>query len=118
MTTTASTLTAFLLNRIAEDEATIRRVSDTQPVFADLLAESLGDVASPQRMLADCDAKRRIIHACSATTGQDVNEFAEWDVLRLLALPYANHPDYQPDWHPDTTLGDVGQAGPTLDLGD
>jgi hypothetical protein len=101
MTTTASLLTTFLLNRIAEDEVTIRRAGDSHPVFAELLAESLGDVASPERMLADCDAKRRVIHACSATTQQDVTEFAEWGVLRVLALPYANHPDYQPDWHPD-----------------
>ena len=90
--------------------------SDSHPVFAGLLAESIGDVASPRRILADCDAKRRIVRACSAVTSENLAEFAEWNVLRVLALPYASHPDYEPDWHPDTTLDSEGQNGATPDV--
>lgn len=69
----------------------------------------------PERMLADIEAKRRIIdeHAITQTyaTGQDLRR-VQIDVcktcsnkhgvpcatLRALALPYTGHPGYQPEW--------------------
>jgi hypothetical protein len=50
----------------------------------------------PTRVLAVCEAKRRIVERCRNEMEAEGNaSFAE-DVLRLLALPYAGHRDYRP----------------------
>jgi len=66
----------------------------------------------PARVLAEGDTKRRIIEQhhrsgvtcprCSLGTedGQVVFERDPCETLRALALPYADHPDYQPEWAP------------------
>lgn len=66
---------------------------------------------NPARVLAEIDAKRRIIDRYLAgdtdmgsTHGPDWNEpesrqLGE-DVLRLLALPYAGQPGYRDEWRP------------------
>lgn len=64
----------------------------------------------PARVLAECEAKRRIValhdgaHECSVYVRGEVDNCA-WvergdscSTLRLLALPYADHPDYDPSW--------------------
>ena len=130
----------FLLARIAEDEAYAKvklrlegEPSTTSPDGGDLagflqrLIEMCGEdpetqrmmahveagmrsPTDPMRVLADCDAKRRMLklhgfrqfgHQCVAIDGP-----TQWHVgdpcttVRLLALPYAAHPDYDPDWKP------------------
>jgi hypothetical protein len=49
----------------------------------------------PARVLAECEAKRRIVemHAYQ-------EEHFTPDELRALALPYADHPDYREEWRP------------------
>lgn len=84
----------------------------------------------PARVLADVDAKRKIVDAylpsggdphpglpCINYEGQDPAEYFSYDscerhiaasarllrsdyVLRLLALPYVDHPDYREEWRP------------------
>lgn len=78
----------------------------------------------PARVLRDVEAKRRLLHvharehACLNLTGRGDTStvdsrpwelWEEWDtremdgvclVLRLLALPYSDHPDYDPSWSP------------------
>ena len=73
----------------------------------------------PARVLTEVDAKRRIaelhtrfpqpqvmseeeIWACG-TCGSPDDSPTEWPcaTLRLLALPYAGHPDYRPEWAPE-----------------
>jgi hypothetical protein len=59
----------------------------------------------PARVLAECDAKRRIVedlqdelanqHDPEPTTLQLADR-----TLRALALPYADHPDYREEWKP------------------
>lgn len=67
---------------------------------------------SPTRVLAECEAKRRIVaeaqRAWSRSQDDDpMPEGREWllgqrqglqAALRLLALPYAAHPDYREEW--------------------
>ncbi|WP_238741501.1 DUF6221 family protein [Kitasatospora sp. A2-31] len=67
----------------------------------------------PARVLAEVDAKRRILSRYTSAV-EDSAEDAEgyYDenraedarqlrpVLRLLALPYAGHPGYRPEWAP------------------
>lgn len=64
----------------------------------------------PRRVLAEVDAKRRIVDKlaamCQAADELDRNDpmgagYDEApDLLRLLGLPYADHPDYDPSWKP------------------
>lgn len=70
----------------------------------------------PARVLADIDSKLRILEACEpelidvtptcrhpdAPRETIPGARALWGlpVLRLLALPYADHPDYRPEWRP------------------
>lgn len=68
----------------------------------------------PTRIVAECEAKRRIVehHACvpdsdgpdaynlCAVCSSNGPEARGWpcDTLRLLALPYADHPDFDEEW--------------------
>lgn len=68
----------------------------------------------PAYALADLDAKRRILNEIvPAMDGMDDRIDSEWGVgamdpseyesvglLRLLALPYTDHPEYRPEWAP------------------
>jgi len=121
------TLTEFLLARIAEDETVAIEVRDSHdPLtwaasdYPDTGAWGMGAgdgpsgyysvVIDPDRVLADCDAKRRIVALEPTETPDDLDGFTrEWElgqaaalgsVLSLLALPYADHPDYRKEWRP------------------
>ena len=87
------TLTEFLLARITEDERDAQ-YAETQ----------WSSVPSTKRILAECEAKRRIVTEAGDYSPElaegDNGEWAFGTVLRMLALPYANHPDYQPEWRP------------------
>jgi hypothetical protein len=68
----------------------------------------------PARVLAECEAKRRIVEQCKewlsygpvksweTDRGEDaaLSEDAAPAILRLLALPYTNHPRYREEWRP------------------
>lgn len=68
----------------------------------------------PDRVLAECDAKRRVIelhtdhdvHECVPTmqVWPDLDTIPEVPIpcptLRLLALPYADHPSFEEAWKP------------------
>lgn len=97
------TITDFLLARIAEDE-------DTLPWLVDDI-ERVGDrlVNLRERILADCEAKRRIVemyrsHDHSAGAGHHWSGFdggyatATDHALTALAAVYADHDDYDPGW--------------------
>jgi hypothetical protein len=87
--TRTMTLTDFLLARIAEDEA-----------CADGLEWDDGNpVHQTARVLAECEAKRQIVEACAEVLAYDAEALPQ-DVLRFLALPYADHPDYREEWKP------------------
>jgi hypothetical protein len=64
----------------------------------------------PARVLAEVDAKRRLLDkthpelqwADSAAEGEWGNyQEAALDFLKIMALPYADHPDYRPEWAPE-----------------
>lgn len=62
---------------------------------------------SPERVLRDLDAKQRIVRLCAEENegveigvGVSPEQWLAQNVLRLLALPYANHPDYREEWRP------------------
>ncbi len=108
------TIAEFLLARIAQDEAAVLnadcRCEDGQPQRPDC----------PDRILAECEAKRRIVslHEAAGTypvgdgdgprqaycatcgSGEPYEYPTPWpcDTLRLLALPNVDHPDYLEEW--------------------
>ena len=86
------TLTEFLLARTAEDEEWGKNMANHY-VFG-------------RYVLAECEAKRRIVERLGAYGREGLEEFRDgWaagmtDALVLLALPYADHPDYRKEWKP------------------
>lgn len=87
--TSLNQLAGFLLARIAEDEEHVYRqwYRLPEPVLA--------------RALAECEAKQRLLAHCrSPVRNQERAAEQEYRavILRLLALPYAGHPDYRREW--------------------
>lgn len=97
----------FLFERIEEDEAASRNL-----LRDGLISES--GTWYEQRLLRECEAKRRLLDTIAAARqaalariaeagpgeGQWIPEALEWTHLALnaLALPYADHPDFQAQW--------------------
>jgi hypothetical protein len=115
----ATALVEFLLARIAEDEAVAAELGELWVMVADADRRKLGagvregmssvfgvaDGApagsAPARLVAELDAKRRIVEYCSGQVPADDRNGSGTHgitVLLLLALPYADHPDYRPEW--------------------
>lgn len=117
------TLTEFLLARIAEDEAQANR-SKADAASGKTLGVPPGWITGvADRVLAECEAKRRIVDAIEderqrmdiynrdydlglLTTEGDLRSGlasnARWAGLdmaaRALASAYADHPDYREEW--------------------
>jgi len=71
--------------------------------------QQIATLASPARVLAECEAKRQVVDAAVEVARVDLNEPVDPDeglrdsgvkILCALALPYADHPNYQPEWSP------------------
>ena len=122
-------LDQFLLARIAEDKriATDAAAESGQEEWAagDLPGSGPHERAAehvarhdPARVLADCNARRRLVLACRdvgpdhAFLGARPEGMADFPLtptdqhqlaavtLALLALPYAGHPEYRRHWRP------------------
>lgn len=108
MGTDTLTLTAFLLARIAEDEEWLRASARQIAIHPTVQQE-------PARMLAKCEADRRIvgIHPVDDEGVYDADGIEHpglgcrgcWDdfpcaTIRALALPYVAHENYRPEWRP------------------
>ncbi|SDD41789.1 DUF6221 family protein [Auraticoccus monumenti] len=107
-----TTLTEFLLARIAEDEAVAQGVRPHENLSTRDLTD-LGFVnrdgyarctVTSGRVLAECEAKRRIVTAARDYSPElehgDNGEWALEMALQALALPYAEHEDYREEWRP------------------
>lgn len=116
-----SELVEFLQARISEDEVIARATLATgairdgagEPWSLSHMDEYGVICIEPTRVLAECEAKRRIIKLADDATSLDMqvdsgfrigrrSEVAEpyvGDViLRSLAQPYRDHPDFKPEW--------------------
>ncbi|WP_030670760.1 DUF6221 family protein [Streptomyces rimosus] len=117
-------LVQFLRDRLDEDEAVARAcagdggwdASNIAIYGPDLAPEVREHMArhDPARVLAEVEAKRQIIELCEPplvdVTGYGPVESRDYipgegeawglPVLKRLALPYANHPDYREEWRP------------------
>lgn len=113
-------LVAFLRARLEDDEerAFAARAQwddeDARQEWNDLPEASFAHARNldPARVLREVEAKRRILdryedavvrredpdHSQLAAQVQ-IQEYADW-VIPLLAVPYADHPDYRQEWRP------------------
>lgn len=98
---TAPDLAAFLTARLDGE------LAQTRVTFPESMATWLRNWSA--HVHADVDAKRRIIevHSGRQLTVEPfdwhcLNGCGSWPcpTLRLLALPYADHPDYNESWRP------------------
>jgi hypothetical protein len=81
-------IAAFLLARIAEDEANVRSWAQEAAV------------AVLTRALAECEAKRRLIEHVQRL-GRGAGAQADLEMfLKIMAVPYAGHPAYRNLWRP------------------
>jgi hypothetical protein len=100
------TLTDFLLARIAEDERAardaVRATMRGEISRSDFPAhvQHFISTATPARVLAECEAKRRIAERCGRVGALMPSEHLAQGVLSLLASPYADHDDYREEWRP------------------
>lgn len=115
------TIVEFLLARIAEDENWARMAGHGCGYLHDhnggwvevefpgehnaRPSYELGFIRrnSPNRLLAECEAKRRIIElvkeADDGTAAPGTLILGDW-ALEALASAYADHPDYREEWRP------------------
>lgn len=94
------TITEFLLARIAEDEAEAAKAGSFTPWDRPFERDDYGHLlVQPDRVLAECEAKRRIVDRYSGCDDCGAGD-DPCDALRFLALPYADHPDYRKEWRP------------------
>jgi len=109
------TITEFLLERIAEDEAVAREVAErvdpdrkgtvyyedtdgsAASAYFDVDYSQGGYTITAARVLAECESKRRMIDLSTSLCWGNEDD-ASGDVLAILALPYASHPDYRAWW--------------------
>ena len=121
----APTLVEFLEARIAEDEVLASATPSDEwggvdawgPGATDFYYTDSGAQRWPPRVLAECDAKRQIIDFAFEDLEIEDGEWgcghsaaeiragkcrtirpAEAGILQALALPYSDHPDYDPAW--------------------
>lgn len=107
------TLTAFLLARIAEDEAAVNERTTRLAPPGHELYEQFGDFGdderwmieiAAQRLLAECKAKRQIVEEyIELAANPDLEARIEEGVeiaMEHLATVYAAHPDYLEEWRP------------------
>jgi hypothetical protein len=93
-------LPEFLLARIEEDESMAASL-DNCP-YADGLRDDWPHI-DPSRVLAECEAKRRFLLLPDPDDPSGFTDgwwAAHYAVTKLLASPYADHPDYDPAWRP------------------
>jgi hypothetical protein len=113
-------LIAFLRARLDEDE---RVALDGERYWHGIRVESATEAEEnhvrrwdPARVLAEVEAKRRILDdIVGEATGLDMSvdmdrrigardeatePYLGDQLLRLLGLPYADHPDYREEWRP------------------
>lgn len=122
MSTSTLTLTEFLLARIAEDEAhpDAERLNDSAPAGAcwkliggRVCIRPEGHDVDRARILAECEAKRRIIELWrNAKREAEMSPAPPFRpifegrltimdaALRALALAYQDHPEYADEWDP------------------
>jgi Family of unknown function (DUF6221) len=80
-----------------------RVLDGTESVTKERFRDHMDVTHDRQRILAKCEAKRRIVAGARQQAPHVETEVAmrgESYVVHLLASVYANHSDYRPEWRP------------------
>lgn len=108
----AETFPRFVLDRWVSGEPSVSLPDFLLARYAEVLeladrAEEHGNDLSVgllvEQVCADVEAKRAIVERCAPLANIQVRRQTRnlaGDVLRSLALPYADHPDYREEWKP------------------
>lgn len=101
------TLTEFLLDRIAEDELEVGPADPDEGAgpngigWAEVGALSEVLMVRPSRVLAECEAKRRIVEEVREISAEpnppQALILADY-MLQAIAGVYADHPDFREEW--------------------
>lgn len=100
------TLTEFLLARIADQEAAARvdRAVDADPLVTRYATQALAECEAKRRIVEDLTAHLEADHAAMESPVASASWHAKATALKsvayLLALSYADHPDYDEAWRP------------------
>lgn len=99
-----STLAEWLLEQIAHDERIAVAARDAPPDFLEVGSaeeQHLITLMDYDRVLAECDAKRRIVADLDRKT-EDLGILSSTAnrLMAHLALPYADRPGYVEEWRP------------------
>jgi hypothetical protein len=109
MTASATqTLTEFLLARITEDEQQARDFGARDVVLCEkpgpwssemweTIADPAGSAYPTARVLTECEVKRWMVEMFGVT---DYARYNDPEIMRRLALIYADHEDYRDEWRP------------------
>jgi hypothetical protein len=110
MTTQTSTVTDFILARVADDEAVARWVIEQNAWGPDApistgddpwpSEQAFAEHLAPARVLAQCEAHRAIVELWRQAHdiyGGEAGAFMS-DTLRALANIWSDHKDFQADW--------------------
>jgi len=101
MTTATTTLTDWLLACITDDEAVARANMAGGPFGTSYRRGVDGSLlVPPARVLAECEAKRRIVERHRSCDDVSFGDQSTCPDLCDLALPYADRPGYQEAWRP------------------
>lgn len=97
------TVTEFLLARIAEDEAVAHKAEhfrQGQLWVVTGMDNAVGVNYNPARVLAECEAKRRIVglHTASVRAVSEGLSAQTRRACQALAAVYADHEDYRQEW--------------------
>jgi hypothetical protein len=77
-----------------ENEAYAEHIARHDP------SRALHEVAAARQIVDDCEKQAWIIGQGRATPEQKAAQAVREQTVRLLALPYAHHPDYREEWRP------------------
>ena len=123
MSDLSARIAEFLLVRIAEDEQWANGEQDRQNAAwrGEAFVPDYG-TGSAYRVLAECDAKRRVVKKAAVMAqhyeprdpndwtpdqywAEEVEEELGLWLLKVEALPYADHPDHRAEWALDVSVG-------------
>lgn len=98
------TITEFILARVAEDEKEARAMDEDlrkyPPSTYELAQVPMLDMGVPERVLAECEAKRTIVEQFDGWDGLVYDGWTQAASLVLgeFAAIWADHPDYREEW--------------------
>lgn len=106
-------LVTWLQQQIDEDENAVRAMIGKGPtdafltrhrVIQTLIVETDSSTEAARFRLAECDSKRALIRVLAKQSNRDDEawgyQMEAQEMIKIMALPYADRPGYREDWRP------------------